>query len=280
MARHGSGATNITGNTIAAESDASGNDLQAVVRGQPGTSATATPITGQSLEAGGVEDLGWLSSIRKAITDRLSALGRQTTANSTSVTLSSDHAAVPISGTVALSGGGVTQYAEDAASAGGEQLTLAGTVRQDTPAGSTSADGDYQPLKTDSLGRLWTHIAASDVALGAITRGVMTATSPTFTSGVSAAIDTNGYVSLGAVIGTLHASTASLAYQGSHDNATFKDLYGESGVRLTTAVGSDRAAMLPTDLAAFRYVKLVALTSAAATNTSQTGTPISVGGKG
>ena len=46
-------------------------------------------------------------------------------------------------------------YLEDVASAGGEQLTLAGVVRQDTPAGSTSLDGDYTYLKSDSVGRLW-----------------------------------------------------------------------------------------------------------------------------
>lgn len=64
-------------------------------------------------------------------------------------------------GTVAVGGG--TQYVEDAASAGGEQLTLAGTVRQDTPAGSTSADGDYANLKTDSIGRLWVNASGAAV---------------------------------------------------------------------------------------------------------------------
>lgn len=44
---------------------------------------------------------------------------------------------------------------EDAASAGGESMTLAGVVRQDTPASSTSLDGDFTWLKSDSLGRLW-----------------------------------------------------------------------------------------------------------------------------
>jgi hypothetical protein len=48
-----------------------------------------------------------------------------------------------------------TQYTEDVASAGAESLTLAGTIRQDAPAGTTSLDGDYQNLKTDSVGRLW-----------------------------------------------------------------------------------------------------------------------------
>jgi hypothetical protein len=52
-------------------------------------------------------------------------------------------------------GCGSTQYAEDVISTGGESMTLAGSIRQDTPAGTTSADGDYQNLKTDSVGRLW-----------------------------------------------------------------------------------------------------------------------------
>lgn len=52
------------------------------------------------------------------------------------------------------SGSGVSVL-EDAASANGDAGTPAYSVRQDTPAGSTSADGDYQPLKTDSVGRLW-----------------------------------------------------------------------------------------------------------------------------
>lgn len=51
-------------------------------------------------------------------------------------------------------------YLEDVASAGGEQLSLVGAVRQDTPAGSTSADGDYTYLKTDSLSALWVNCRA------------------------------------------------------------------------------------------------------------------------
>ncbi len=46
-------------------------------------------------------------------------------------------------------------YLEDVSSVGAEQLTLAGTIRQDVPAGTTTTDGDYQNLKTDSIGRLW-----------------------------------------------------------------------------------------------------------------------------
>lgn len=114
MARHGSGTTNITGNAIAAESDASSNDLQVIVRGEVGSNSVATPVTGQTLETGGVSDIGWLSSIRKAITDRLpAALGGTTAANSLPVVLSSD-------GPFATQTGSITETAPgtDTASSG------------------------------------------------------------------------------------------------------------------------------------------------------------------
>jgi hypothetical protein len=53
-------------------------------------------------------------------------------------------------------------YLESTASAGGEQLVLVGTIRQDTPASTTTTDGHFQNLKTDSIGRLWTHVAVID----------------------------------------------------------------------------------------------------------------------
>ena len=64
-------------------------------------------------------------------------------------------AIVDASGNQITSFGGGTQYAEDTASADAEQLTMAGVVRQDTPAGTTSLDGDRTELKSDSVGRLW-----------------------------------------------------------------------------------------------------------------------------
>lgn len=51
-------------------------------------------------------------------------------------------------------------YTEDAASAGGEQLSLVGGVRQDTLATSTSADGDYAYFKFDSIGAAWIRCSA------------------------------------------------------------------------------------------------------------------------
>lgn len=70
-----------------------------------------------------------------------------------------------------VSVGGGTQYVEDAASAGGEKLTLAGVVRQDTIASSTSTDGDYAYLKVNSVGRLYTS-ATVDAALPAGTNAI------------------------------------------------------------------------------------------------------------
>ena len=62
-------------------------------------------------------------------------------------------------------------YAEDAASAGGENLFLSGAVRQDTIAATTSADGDYTYLKTNNLGRLYTSTTI-DAALPAGTNSI------------------------------------------------------------------------------------------------------------
>lgn len=70
-----------------------------------------------------------------------------------------------------LAVGGGTQYAEDAASAGGEQLTLAGAVRQDTLASNTSLDGDYTYLKTTAAGRLYVS-STIDAALPAGTNNI------------------------------------------------------------------------------------------------------------
>lgn len=65
-------------------------------------------------------------------------------------------AAAPLPVTV-ISGGGGTTYTEDVASAGAESLMLMGVVRRDTAASSSTTDGDYSTLNTDSTGRLWTN---------------------------------------------------------------------------------------------------------------------------
>lgn len=67
---------------------------------------------------------------------------------------------IPGSGAAALG------KAEDAAHASGDVGVYFLTVRQDTPASSTSADGDYQSAKTDSLGCLWVNVRTGTVELG------------------------------------------------------------------------------------------------------------------
>ena len=67
---------------------------------------------------------------------------------------------------------------EDTASASGDPGTPAYTIRQDSPASTTSADGDYQPLKTDVNGLLWTNtelpaaVALADTTLNPTVPGV------------------------------------------------------------------------------------------------------------
>lgn len=50
------------------------------------------------------------------------------------------------------------EKAEDAAHVSGDIGGYVLSVRQDTLASSTSADGDYQSFKTDSLGRIWANV--------------------------------------------------------------------------------------------------------------------------
>jgi hypothetical protein len=108
--------------------------LHANLRNNAGTEigTSANPMNvqvGDGTRTATVRDTGTSDSLNVAITD---ASGNQIT-----------------------SFGGGTQYAEDNPSVGGESMTLAGAIRQDTPTTTTSADGDYANLKTDSLGRLW-----------------------------------------------------------------------------------------------------------------------------
>lgn len=63
------------------------------------------------------------------------------------------------------------QYTEDAASAGAENLTLAGAIRRDTAAVGSGADGDYSTINVNSVGRLWT-TAVIDTALPAGTNNI------------------------------------------------------------------------------------------------------------
>lgn len=104
-----------------------------------------TAITGQSLETGGAKALGWLSSIRKAITDRFGTLGQKAMTGSAPVVIASDQSAVPISGTVAVSGN--VEIVNDV----GNPLPVSGTFWQATQPVSGTFWQATQPVSAASL---------------------------------------------------------------------------------------------------------------------------------
>jgi hypothetical protein len=67
---------------------------------------------------------------------------------------------VDSSGNAAALGGG-TQFAEDVESADGQVGTVAMAVRQASPANTSGADGDYEPLRVNN-GRLWASTVLTD----------------------------------------------------------------------------------------------------------------------
>ena len=97
---------------------------------------------------------------------RSSTKGASTPLPITGSSIDADHNALDVKCLSGCSGGGGggTQYTEDGASAGGESLTLSGAVRRDTAASSSTTDGDYSTLNTDSTGRLWTNTELPDAA--------------------------------------------------------------------------------------------------------------------
>lgn len=58
------------------------------------------------------------------------------------------------------------QYAEDAAHASGDLGTMSLAVRKDTAASTAGADGDYQPLITNSAGKLWVDASGQTLTVG------------------------------------------------------------------------------------------------------------------
>lgn len=107
-----------------------------VVEGSGGAGGSAdfgTAIDGQTL-ATGEGNLGWLSSVYKALTDRLPTIGQKAKAASLSVTLSNDHDAVSVTGTVAVTGGSTS--ANQAT-----ELARIGIETETAPANDTASSG-------------------------------------------------------------------------------------------------------------------------------------------
>ncbi len=156
MARGSTGATDFNANNIASDVDAGGRRIQGVMEMVPGTNSDPSPITGQSLESGGLGSYGWLSSIRKAITDRLGTLGQKAMAASTPVVVASDQSAVPVSGTVAVTGV-ATEATLDART---------GALTETAPASDTASSGINGRLQRIAQ-RLSTMIGVLPTALGA-----------------------------------------------------------------------------------------------------------------
>jgi hypothetical protein len=140
--------------------------LQALIDAQPeaitGFLTEGTPITGETVGTGGAGALGWLSSIRKAITDRLPAAlvgGRL------DVNIGASSATVPVSGTVAVSNFPATQ----AVSIASAPALVASSARIGKVTVRNAADSaDIDPLsETDfdtKIGALTETAPATDTA--------------------------------------------------------------------------------------------------------------------
>lgn len=132
------------------------NDVDAAISNFPTTASTSAVsircvnTAGNAFEAcGGAGGSGGDGAINDGVSSAIKATVFDYTNANPLATRMVDGNGDPVSV------GGGTQYSEDTASADAEQLMMAGAVRQDTPASSTTADGDRSNLKTDSVGRLW-----------------------------------------------------------------------------------------------------------------------------
>jgi hypothetical protein len=111
--------------------------------------------------------------------------------------------------------------AEDAPHTSSDVGVMALTVRQDTAAGLTDTNADYQPLTTDSTGRLHVN-PGNDLTQSA---SLSTSTTNAFTVG-------NGVAAVNLRIGNTWVGT--VAFEGTIDGATWDPIFGlQSGVAAT-----------------------------------------------
>jgi hypothetical protein len=128
---------------------------------------------------------------------------------------------------------GTTQYTEDGASAGAESLVLAGAVRRDTAASSSTTDGDYSTINTDSSGRLWVNASGAAVPItdnaGSLTVDGTVAVSGTVTVDselTTADLDTGAGTDTRAVVGLVLAASGGALLVGSANPIPVSDNSG------------------------------------------------------
>jgi hypothetical protein len=122
------------------------------------------------------------------------ALGTAGTASTDVITVQGIASGVNLNVACQSGCSGGAQKAEDAASADGDLGTVAMAVRKATPANTSGADGDYEPLQVNA-GSLWTKDSALNTATGTIADAAWTSGSGTVISLLKAiagpAVDTN-----------------------------------------------------------------------------------------
>lgn len=176
----------------------------------------------------------------------------------------------------AAAGGGGTQYTEDLPSAGGEFLTLAGAIRQDTLANSVSAVGDYSNLKTDSIGRLWvnagntdghvtvtnsdltgTGTIAAESSFAAITPGMLNST--VAVAGTFVAINTVAYGVVGVTItGTF--TSGSVVFEATGDGTNWFSVNGVVSVVGTQITSTTTPRAVRINSSGYQQVRVRAVT--------------------
>ena len=208
-----------TGTNIDTRTEATnGNHRQVIVLGDPATNAGVAPVdatAGLKVDLGADNDVTVASGTITAVTAITNALPAGTNAigklaANSGVDIGDVDVTSVVPGTAATNLG----KAEDAAHTSGDVGVMALTVRQNTAAALSGTDADYQPLITDTSGRLHT-ISGNFPAAAALADA---AAVPTTSKIGSVPMLYNGAtvdLSRGNTEGTLLASAARTASTGS-----------------------------------------------------------------
>ncbi len=150
--------------------------------------------------------------------------------------------------------GGTTAYVEDTPSAGGESMIIAGVVRQDTLASSTTTDGDYAYMKVDSTGRLYVN------AQGGVASGVASTGNPITTGGRAATTNPTA-VSNGQVVNAMRDKLGKQVVVGA-----VRDLKGSQKTTITSSTSETTIITAVASTFLDLYELVIANTSASACN--------------